>query len=178
MTAVLDDQPVIETERLVLRPARPSDAGLLRVHAGDARVARMTRSIPHPLPPGATEAFLDRAGRPGRSEDIWIVDGLARGRPEVIGVLGLERQGDGRSEIGYWIAPAFWGAHIATEAVGGLVAANPQDAREITASVFQDNPASAKVLTHSGFAYVGEGRAFSVARDANVPAWSYVRACG
>lgn len=52
------NQPVIETERLILRPLRRSDVGLLDIYAADERVARMTRSIPHPLPPGASDALI------------------------------------------------------------------------------------------------------------------------
>ncbi len=43
------------------------------------------------------------------------------------------------------------------------------------ASVFQDNLASARVLTHCGFAYLGDAESFSVARDATVPTWTYSR---
>ena len=57
----ITDQPTIATERFDLRPLRPSDAGLISHNAGDARVARDTASIPHPLPPGSTEALIARA---------------------------------------------------------------------------------------------------------------------
>ena len=56
------NQPVIETERFDLRPLRRSDMGLIEYYAGDERVARMTTSIPHPLPPGSRS----RGGRGGR----------------------------------------------------------------------------------------------------------------
>ena len=171
-------QPVVATERLQLRPVRASDAGLLALQAGDLRVARHTRSIPHPLPPGSTEAFIARAKRPDRTEDIWVIDGLTAGLPEVAGVLGLERRDASTSQISFWIAPGFWGVGIASEAVEGLVAANPHGAARFFAEVFQDNPASAKVLSHAGFAYLGEGESFSVARRARVPCWHYSRAAG
>ena len=57
----LNDQPVIEAEGLDLRPLRQSDAGLIELYGSDERVARMTTSIPHPLPPGSTEAFILRS---------------------------------------------------------------------------------------------------------------------
>ena len=41
-----------------LRPVQRSDAGLFALYAGDRRVAEATHSIPHPLPPGASEAFV------------------------------------------------------------------------------------------------------------------------
>ncbi|RVT82597.1 N-acetyltransferase [Rhodobacteraceae bacterium CCMM004] len=166
-------QAPIETDRFVLRPVRKSDAGLLRMYAGDRRVARATRSIPHPLPPGATEAFIARAHDPQRTEDVWVMDGAAHGLGEVLGVVGLERMDRGQCEIGYWVAPAFWNTGIASDAVRALIAANPLRCSTLFASVFQDNPASARVLTNAGFAYIGDAEAFSVARTAMVPTWTY-----
>ncbi len=177
MTALLKTpvQPVIETERLTLRPLRRSDAGLIDMHAGDARVARMTTSIPHPLPPGATEALLARASDPKRVEDIWALDGSANGHSELIGLIGLERLDRNQSEIGYWVAPAFWNTGFATEAVGGLIEANPHGDTHVFGTVFQDNPGSARVLMLCGFDYLGDAEAFCVARDALVPTWTYSR---
>ena len=43
-------QPIIRADRVTLRPLQQSDVGLLAMYAGDKRVARFTRSIPHPLP--------------------------------------------------------------------------------------------------------------------------------
>ncbi len=168
------DQPSIETERLVLRPLKRSDAGLLELYAGSEKIARMTTSIPHPLPPGATEAFLTQASAQDRTEDVWVLDGGPRGLPEVVGCIALERMDRQQSEIGYWVAEPFWGSGIAREAVEGMVAANPHGARTLFGSVFQDNPASARVLTHAGFDYLGDAEAFSVARNAKVPTWTYL----
>ena len=83
-----------------------------------------------------------------------------------------------QSEVGFWIAPAFWNAGLATEAVKGLVEANPHNDKTMFASVFQDNPASARVLTNSSFDYLGDAEAFSVARGAVVPTWTYLRRHG
>ena len=166
-------QQVIATGQFVLRPPVPEDAALMELHAGDPRVARMTRSIPHPLPPGAAEEFIRRSLDADRGEDVWVVDGSGHGGKELLGVIGLERMDRGRSEIGYWVAPAVWNTGIATMAVEALVAANPQRARAIFGSVFQDNPASARVLTNCGFTYLGDAEAFSAARGASVPTWTY-----
>ncbi|SLN18933.1 Acetyltransferase (GNAT) family protein [Pseudoruegeria aquimaris] len=169
------NQPVIETERFTLRPLRRSDAGLLAMYAGDRRVAEGTRSIPHPLPPGAIEAFITRSTADDRIEDVWVMDGTAHGGPEVQGVISLKPEGEGRSVIGYWVAPLFWNTGLASEAVAALLAANPQNCKTIFAEVFQDNPASARVLTNAGFAYIGDAETYSVARGANVPTWTYLK---
>jgi RimJ/RimL family protein N-acetyltransferase len=43
------------------------------------------------------------------------------------------------------------------------------------ASVFQDNPASARVLVNCGFAYIGDAEAYSVSRTSKVPTWTYLK---
>jgi RimJ/RimL family protein N-acetyltransferase len=165
----------ITAGRFVLRPVRRSDAGLFQMYAGDRRVAEATQSIPHPLPPGASEAFVTRAMARKGGEDIWAMDGTVSGLPEVLGVISLKAMDRGQSEIGYWVAPAFWNLGIASEAVQALIAANPQKNSAIFAQVFQDNPGSARVLTHAGFEYLGDAESFSVARNARVPTWTYLR---
>jgi len=175
MDTVIDQLPELSATRFVLRGLRRSDVGLLALHTGDARVARMTSSIPHPLPPGATDAFIARSLAPGRIEDVWVLDGTAHGLAEVLGVIGLKRMDRAQSEIGYWVAPAFWNTGIASEAVATLLAANPHRDRTVFASVFQDNPGSARVLTNAGFEYLGDAERFSVARNARVATWTYLK---
>lgn len=168
-------QPVIETERLTLRPLRKSDAGLMNHYGGDERVARMTRSIPHPLPPGASAAFIETVSAADRDEDAWAMDGSKSGRSELMGIISIDRMDRNQSEIGYWVAPAYWNSGLASEAVRGILDANPRDNDTMFASVFQDNAASARVLTNAGFTYLGDAEAFSVARGATVPTWTYHR---
>ncbi|PKP74670.1 MAG: GNAT family N-acetyltransferase [Alphaproteobacteria bacterium HGW-Alphaproteobacteria-6] len=168
-------QPVLAGERVSLRPLRRSDAGLIALYTADRRLAEGTRAIPHPLPPGATEAYVARALAAGRAEDVWAIDGTAHGLAEVLGVVSLTRIDRDQSEVGYWVAPAFWNTGFASEAVATLVAANPHKARTLFAEVFQDNPGSARVLTNCGFDYLGDAEAFSVARNASVATWTYLR---
>ncbi|GAB1480529.1 GNAT family N-acetyltransferase [Paracoccaceae bacterium] len=167
-------QAEIAAGRFVLRPLRRSDAGLCGMYAGDRRVAEGTRSIPHPLPPGAVEAFITRA-MSGVGETVWAMDGSATGLSELLGVISLKPMDRGQSEIGYWVAPALWNTGIASEAVRALVAANPLANRTIFAEVFQDNAGSARVLSHAGFEYLGDAETYSVARAARVPTWTYIR---
>jgi RimJ/RimL family protein N-acetyltransferase len=168
-------QAVIPAERFVLRPLRRSDAGLIAMYTADRRLAEGTRSIPHPLPPGATEAYIARALGDRRVEDVWVIDGAERGLAEVLGIVSLSHMEREQSEIKYWVAPAFWNTGYASEAVAAMVAANPHKARTLFAEVFQDNPGSARVLTNCGFEYLGDAEAFSVARNAIVPTWTYIR---
>lgn len=165
--------PVIPADRFVLRPLRRSDVGLIELYTGDIRVARTTSRIPHPLPPGATAAFVERALSPARTEDVWAMDGSGHGQSEVLGLISLTRMDRNQSEVGYWVAPAFWNTGLASEAVRALIAANPHGAAQIFAAVMQDNPGSARVLTNCGFDYLGDAETYSVARGSTVPTWTY-----
>ncbi|MEO0829608.1 MAG: GNAT family protein [Pseudomonadota bacterium] len=171
-------QPVITARRVTLRPLRMSDMGLMELYAGDKRVSGFTTSIPHPLPPGATEAFITKSNAPDRSEDVWALDGSASGLGELVGVIGLDRmEGVGRrqSAVGYWVAPQMWNTGLASEALKALIEVNPQGCETIFGEVFQDNEISARVLTNAGFEYIGDAEAYSVARGNTVTTWTYMK---
>jgi RimJ/RimL family protein N-acetyltransferase len=171
--------PQIAAARLVLRGLEPADAPQLTRHAGDRRVAEGTRSIPHPLPAGTAEGFIAAANAPDRHRDVWAIDGAPSGMAGLMGVISLKPLDRGQSQIGYWVAPGYWNSGVASEAVRALIAADPHRARTLFAEVFQDNPASARVLTNAGFVYIGDAEAVSVARGGvKVPTWTYLRRMG
>ncbi|MCP5037937.1 MAG: GNAT family N-acetyltransferase [Rhodobacteraceae bacterium] len=174
----ISHQPQIEANRFILRPLRRSDAGAIGMHMADKRVAQATPFIPHPLPPGATEAFIKRATCASKGEAVWVMDGEGSERREVLGMISLNRLDREQSQLSYWVAPGFWNSGLASEAVTALIKANPLKNREIFAEVFQDNPVSARVLTNSKFQYIGDAESHSVARRVNVPTWTYIRKMG
>lgn len=169
------NQPTIEAENVLLRPLRKSDAAVIGHYANDKRVAEMTTNIPSPLPPGLAEAFVERAMADNRDEDVWVIDGSPGKREDFIGLISLQTMDRDQSEVGYWIAPPFWNLGYASQALGAVLGANPHGNKTVFAQVFQDNPVSARVLTNAGFIYLGDAEAYSVAREANVPTWTYLR---
>lgn len=168
----------IPAGRVLLRRVQRSDAALFALYAGDCRVAEATPSIPHPLPPGAAEAFVTRSLAGAGGGQVWVLDGTPSGFPEMLGAISLKPMDRDQSEVAFWVAPAFWNLGIASEALAALIAANPQGDRTLFAEAFQDNAGSARVLTNNGFAYIGDAESFSVARNARVPTWTYVRKLG
>jgi RimJ/RimL family protein N-acetyltransferase len=166
----------LRTERLILRPLRASDAGPMTLYASDPRVARMTTSIPHPYPPGAAEAYIERsAGR--AAERAWAIDAIRGpgGGDEMVGVISYR---PATRSLAYWVGPPFWNTGYATEAVARLAehlfATEPVEA--LSAAVLADNPASIHVLEKAGFAADGEAMLHSVARGAMAPAVIFSRA--
>ncbi len=167
-------QLVIPTARFSLRPVRNSDVGLIEMFGEDKRLAEMTTHIPHPLPPGATAAFLDRVTKQDSDEQVWAIDGSKDGLGELLGMISMKKVTQNQSEISYWVAPNLWNSGLASEAVSAMIAANPSNDSSLVASVFQDNPASAKIVTNMGFVLIGESEVYSVARKAMVNTWDYV----
>ena len=167
----------IVTERLRLRGLRPSDAALLTLYASDARVAKTTTDIPHPFPPGYAEAYVERVTRPGSRELAWAIDtGAADEGNGLIGRIALRMLEGGEAELGYWIAPAFWGAGYATESVKAVAAyADARGIPALLAQVLQDNERAARALTRGGFGYLGAGETYSIGRGAMVPTFRYRR---
>ncbi|WP_232823060.1 GNAT family N-acetyltransferase [Oceanibium sediminis] len=163
-------QTTLETPRLILRPLRPSDAGPFAMYCGSQAVAGQTRTIPHPLPPGATEAFIARVLAGEEGQTVWAIQPRASESEEAIGAITVKEDGD----LGYWLGEPFWAAGLATEAVEAVVAhAHDAGVPLLRGEVFQDNPASARVLSKAGFRYLGEGQSYSTARNAMVDVWRY-----
>ncbi len=168
-------QKVIPARRLDLRPLAAGDAALVARYANDKRIAQMTTSIPFPLSLEAATEFVSRAQDDDRIDDVWAIDGAKDGQLALLGVISLRYLDREQSEVGYWVAPQFWNRGFASEALQAILAANPHDNRSVVASVFQDNAASAHVLTAAGFELLGEAEAFSLARAAHVPTWTYLK---
>jgi RimJ/RimL family protein N-acetyltransferase len=149
----IEIQPVVTTERLVLRRPRLSDAKRIAELANDHEVARMMSSMPWPYALSDAEAFLAaQDAKPGRD---FVIEHPAEG---VVGVAGFKFDALGRAELGYWLGRPYWGCGFATEAARGALVWASRDwkKRAIIARHFTDNPASGEVLCKAGFLYTGE----------------------
>lgn len=161
---------IIQTERLSLRPLQDSDAGLISLYVGDERVALNLAVVPHPYPDGAAEAYITRSQSPEEDEIIWAIDL----NNELIGVISISPKETGRGNIGYWLAPQFWGAGFTPEALEVVVSyARTNGFKGLDASVHQGNQGSARVLIKEMFEYCGDSETHSIPRGGMVAAWNY-----
>src|SRR5689334_22803132 len=158
-TTLLD--PVIATERLVIRPPAEPDRHDIVAEVNDFEVARMLAKVPYPYRLSDADAFLRSIGKTGeRSLALSIALG---GR--VIGGIGLSEIG-ATNEFGYWLGRSHWGKGYATEAgrafLERIFAA--YDITVVQSGVFIDNPASLRVQDKLGFERTGRREVFCVAR--------------
>ncbi len=167
------NQPlVLQTERLALRGLKTADVARISLYSSDWRVSSMTTLIPHPNPPEVVSLFLERVLAPDYSDKVWAIDATKSYGTDLVGLISLRADGS----LGYWLGSFFWGLGIATEALSAVVAhASEYDYPVLTASVFQGNAASRRVLEKNGFALTGEGEDFSLAQDKNVKIWELER---
>ena len=138
----------LESERLILRPPRPSDIQSMTVWLSDYDVARMTARVPHPYHEGDAEAFIAQA-----PEHRFVIQRKRDGM--FLGMTGLHA--DEGYEFGYWLGKPFWGFGYATEAAHRLVAYafEALGLETVHAGWFYDNPASAHVLAKLGARHNG-----------------------
>jgi RimJ/RimL family protein N-acetyltransferase len=138
----------IRTARLLLRPARPGDAGALHGAFSDA-AAMAYVGTPHDEL-AQTAAFVARmiATPPDAGEEFVVVlDG------RVIGKAGFWRW----PEVGFLLRREVWGRGLGTEAVAALVAHGfgARGLQRIEADVDPRNERSIRLLERLGFRETG-----------------------
>jgi len=93
----------------------------------------------------------------------------------LIGGIGLNHRAGDIYELGYWLAKAFWGRGIATEAATGLL----QHAQQVlpqtifVAHCMKGNLASSRVLEKLGFCVTGEVEIESLSLRASMPCFEF-----
>lgn len=157
------------TERLLLRPAWPEDAGAILNAIGEEAIVRNLARAPWPY------GYADAVEFAAMEQDMRIPHFLVELPGEgVIGSAGFGEQ-EGAVEIGYWITRKWWGRGFATEAARALVdLARFLGHERLVAGHFTDNPASGKVLCKAGFQRTGMvARRFSRARGGETDCVEY-----
>ena len=140
-----------------IRPWRLDDAESLARHANSRKVWLAVRDLfPHPYTIQDAREFLQRATTEQPEMKFCIeIEGAAVGG---IGVHPGQDVHRHTATVGYWLGEEFWGRGIMTEAVTAVIDLCFENfpLRRISAEVFANNPASARVLEKAGF--ILEGR--------------------
>jgi RimJ/RimL family protein N-acetyltransferase len=153
-------QPVLNTERLVLRPFVPEDASLLAQLAGKHRVADTTASIPHPYSPDQALQDIHKFNQEFQSGvGAYFAIALRESAENLIGcvLLKLIDRRDEQGELGYWIDDAESGKGYVTEAARAVLeyGFNVLGLNRICACHMTRNPASGRVLARLGMQQEG-----------------------
>ncbi|HNW58588.1 MAG TPA: GNAT family N-acetyltransferase [bacterium] len=151
--------PVLQTERILLRPFQLADAAEVQRLAGDFAIADTTASIPHPYPDGAAEKWIEGyRTRFEEGKEVVFAIVLREGQllAGAIGLHHLDNPGE-VGELGYWIGVPYWGRGYCTEAAAAVIAYGfaQLQLQRIYACHFRRNPASGRVMAKNGMAMEG-----------------------
>ena len=143
-------------ERCTIRPWRLNDAESLARHANNRKIWLAVRDLfPHPYTIQDAHEFLQQTmTEPSAMKFCIEIEGAAVGG---IGVHPGEDVHRHTATVGYWLGEEFWGRGIMTGAVTVLTNFCFENfpLRRISAEVFANNPASARVLERAGFVFEG-----------------------
>jgi ribosomal-protein-alanine N-acetyltransferase len=107
--------PVLETERLILRPMRLEDAPAIQRQFNDWEVVKhLNGHVPWPYPDDGAETHL-RTSLEKRDRYYWTIT-LKDAPDEPIGLISIKPDDGDQEQRGFWLGRAYWGRGLMTEA--------------------------------------------------------------
>lgn len=168
----------LETERLILRPVRRSDAASMIPLINNFEISKWLSRVACPYGQSDAEEFFDAVldnDNPDHARPFAILSKDEPGR--MIGCIAVEPHGvesgvlSATAEFGYWIGEPFWGRGFVSEAAFALlpVSFDLGGYQKLTAGYLDGNNASARILEKCGFVDIGPKTIFCKARGEDVP---------
>jgi len=145
-------QPVLKSERLLLRKFELRDANHVQKLAGKFNVAKTTLNIPHPYIDGMAEEWIQshKLHWESSSQVIYAITKLDT--KQLVGTVSLVGISGDRAELGFWIGESYWGNGYCTEAAKALTTFSftQLNLKTVFAEHLASNPASGKVMKKIG----------------------------
>lgn len=166
-SSTLGSCPEIETQRLVLRPHRMSDANAIAASLCDWQVTRMLSRVPMPYHRQDAVDWLNRI-KAGVTPDWHFA--ITSGDDVHIGMVSVELR-HGLWHMGYWLNRFYWGRGMMSEAAHAVTDRffRRMPEAELYSGAFADNAASLKIQQKLGFTITRCGDLYSLARNAMAP---------
>jgi RimJ/RimL family protein N-acetyltransferase len=147
----------LQTERLLLRPWRASDAESLYKYASDPRVGPIAGWPVHTSVENSREIIRDVLSAEGSFAVVLKETGEAVGSVGLmVGEASNLELPEGEAEIGYWIGVPLWGQGLIPEAVRELIryAFEERGIETLWCGYFDGNDKSRRVGEKCGFQYI------------------------
>ena len=150
--------PVLETERLVLRPPRMEDAAtVLESYARDEEVTRYLTFRPNQTLEETEEFMRARLRKMEEGEVfLWAITLRDGGDDRLRGMIELRTQ-KFKADFGYVLARQFWGQGLMTEALRAVLdfAFSLPGMYRVWAVCDVENVGSARVMEKAGLSFEG-----------------------
>jgi len=147
---------IIETEHLILRPWKVSDAEDLYEFAKDPRIGPITGWPVHKNVENSREIINSVLSKKGTFAVVLKSDNKVVGSVGIIsGNSSNMKLPDNEAEIGYWIGVPYWGQGLIPEAVKKLLSYGFENLKlqKIWCGYFDGNTKSKRVQEKCGFIY-------------------------
>ncbi len=153
-------QPILKTERLILRPFNIEDSSRVTELAGDKIIADVTANIPHPYPEGLAQEWILSHTKEWNNNMLAAFGITLADSGLLIGAISLMSLDESEGELGYWVGVDYWNNGYCSEACRKMVdfGFNNLKLKRIHARHLSRNPASGKVLLNSGLIHVGSSK--------------------
>lgn len=152
-SSLLGKSPLLETERLLLRPFREDDAPAVVSILRNARCAETYLLPDYPTPEDAMP-LVKRLRDLSLDNDRFVYAVALKtedGHDRLLGFLNEQSREDGVVEIGYVLHPDHWNRGYMTEAVGAAIGELfRMGARAVRAGHFEENASSRRVMEKNG----------------------------
>jgi ribosomal-protein-alanine N-acetyltransferase len=157
----MDPQPNLETERLILRPFRLSDAKRVQLLAGSKEIATYT-NMPNPYLDGVAEDWINTHESVFQDGKGAVFAITLKDNGELIGAISLINinKTSNHAAIGFWIGVPYWNNGYCTEAGKAILryGFTERGLNRLYASYMSSNYASGRVLEKLGMIYEGTQR--------------------
>jgi RimJ/RimL family protein N-acetyltransferase len=153
--------PILESDRLQLRPFLLTDASNVQRLAGNRAIADTTLNVPHPYEDGMAEAWISSHQPESEAGELAAFAIMTKAEDELVGAISLKVDRPfARAELGYWIGEPYWGRGYCTEAATRIVQYGFTELKlhRVHAAYFARNPASGRVLKNIGMLQEGIAR--------------------
>ncbi len=115
--------PVLETDRLILRPISLDDAPAIQKHFNNWEIIKyLSKQVPWPYPDDGAEIFIREKALPRMEAGeayIWAII-LKNNADEPIGMIDFTFESKGQSDRGFWLAEPHHKRGLMTEAVSAV----------------------------------------------------------
>jgi RimJ/RimL family protein N-acetyltransferase len=150
------NQPLIETERLILRPFEEKDAKSVQKLAGNKEVSKTTLNIPYPYKDGMAEAWISTHRTGWENRAVVVFAATDKGTKGLLGTVSLVEINGTNAELGYWFGEPYWNQGYCTEAAKALIefAFAHLGITKIMAEHLSSNQASGRVMRKLGMLHV------------------------
>lgn len=149
----MNKTPVLETERLILRPVELTDAPAIQRQLPHWNVVRYMSAVPWPYPADGAIDFLTNVLMPAMEMGTnlsWAITVRSIGN-ELIGNIEFRFAEGPTGNRGFWLAEQYWGNGYMTEAVAAVndYVFVELEVEAITVTNAVDNVASSRIKANS-----------------------------